>query len=652
MSKKIDYEGDLNEEQLAPVTAGGGPMLVIAAAGTGKTRTITYRVAFLVENGVDPRNILLLTFTNKAANEMLDRARAIVGDMVSGLWGGTFHHMANRILRRHARVLGYNPDYTIIDREDSKKLLRACVSELELRDKHFPKPEVLLSIFALADNSNKEVAVLAEDRFGQGLVDPKDVVAVRKLYQSKKMDMNAMDFDDLLLNVWRLLKQDQGILSHYRQRFEYIMVDEYQDTNPIQSEIVDLLAGHHGNLMVVGDDFQSIYSWRGADFRNIITFPERYPEATTYKLETNYRSVPEVLDVANACIRGNPDQFQKTLRAIRDRHLRPTAVFIRDGSRQADYVIDQVQSLQSQGVRMDEMAVIYRSHYHALEIQLALSRARIPFFITSGVRFFEQAHIKDCCSLLRLVNNPCDEVSFTRMLCLLPKVGEKTAAKIWKLLEGRFNPLLSEHRKLVSDRVPAPAREGWGAIDEVFEDCSHQQLREDFGEIIYRFTASFYDDYALESFENHTRRMEDIEELCSYSSKYKELKYFLSDIALISSLDAEEELGGDRDSGTLRLTTIHQAKGLEWKAVFILWLSDGMFPARRSLDSNEDEAEERRLFYVATTRAKDRLFLCSPKIHRAHKGSPQYYSPSRFLKEIPSELLDIGDVSTFAGSYL
>jgi len=637
----IDYEASLNEEQRAPVLAGDGPMLVIAAAGTGKTRTLTYRVARLVEQGIDPRGILLLTFTNKAANEMLDRARGLVGDMVSGLWGGTFHHMANRMLSLYADRLGYRTDYSIIDRDDSKKLVRDCVDQLGLRDKHFPKPAVLLSMFALADNRNCELEALVEERFRHHPVDPADVLAVRKLYQERKLDIAVMDFDDLLVNAWRLLKEHPEILRQYQEQFRHILVDEYQDTNPIQAEIVDLLAGHHGNLMVVGDDFQSIYSWRGADFRNIMSFPERYPDARVYKLETNYRSVPEVLDVANACIRGNPQQFQKTLRAFRQDHRKPFVATLRDGRNQSDYIVSKIAELRGEGVALDQIAIIYRSHFHALELQLELSRARLPYTITSGTRFFEQAHIKDVCTILRLVNNPADEISFTRLLTLLPRVGDRTAYKIWQALGSRFNPLLSKQRDTVAENLPARARDEWQKISGIFTDFKESSLHEDFGELIYRFAAGFYEDYAAETFDNHQRRIEDIEELSAYTAKHRDLQEFLSEIALISNLDAEDE-GFDRQEGSesVRLTTIHQAKGLEWDTVFIIWLADGMFPSRRSIDDPSTEAEERRLFYVASTRAKDRLYLCYPKVHRTRGNDTQYYPPSRFLQEIPTALLE------------
>ena len=305
-----EFREVLNDEQYAAATAEGGPMLVLAAAGTGKTRTLVYRVAFLVENGVPPRRILLLTFTNRAAGEMLDRARAVAGEGVGGVWGGTFHHLANRLLRRHAPEIGYHRDYTILDQDDSRGLVAACMKERKLTGKEFPKPAVVLSLLSAAANTERPIEDFTwklSDKFAVG---PEEIACVGRDYQARKRKLGAMDFDDLLINCLRLFRESPAITERYREQFVHVLVDEYQDTNRIQAELVGTIAGKHRNLFVVGDDFQSIYSWRGADFQNIISFPERYPDLNTYKLETNYRSVPEILAVANACIAGNPKQFQ------------------------------------------------------------------------------------------------------------------------------------------------------------------------------------------------------------------------------------------------------------------------------------------------------------------------------------------------------
>lgn len=630
----VSFEQELNEEQLAAVQAPDGPVLVIAAAGTGKTRTLTYRVAWLVERGIPPDRILLLTFTNKAAREMLDRARGLVGEAVGGLWGGTFHHMANRMLRRHAEALGYTSDYTILDQDDSRSLVKAAADELNLLGKHFPKPDVLLSVYGLASSKELPVGVIADQRLGAHDIDLGDVVRVHESYEKKKRELNAMDFDDLLANGLRLFREHPDIVERYRERFLHILVDEYQDTNVIQAAWVDMLAEPRRNLLVVGDDFQSIYSWRGADFRNIISFPQRYAGTTVFKLETNYRSVPGILDVANACIAGNPEQFQKTLRATRAASKPPVVARLRDGDQQALYVVDRIRRLRAAGRSMNDIVVLYRAHYHALELQLMLARERIPFLITSGMRFFEQAHIKDVCAPLRLLANPGDELSFSRLMQLFPKMGKKTCAKVWEALGRRLDLRDPAARERVGSLLPAQARAHWQDMEAFFEHLEAEPAK-----AIEHFVAAFYDQYAVETFDNYPRRVEDIEELELFTGRFETTADFLNEMSLLTNLDTEVDDPHASHTEAIRLSTIHQAKGLEWPSVFVLWLSDGMFPSTRSMNDSEGDSEERRLFYVATTRAKDELYLCVPALRRSRDGDVQYFPPSRFVTDLPPTLV-------------
>ncbi|OGV60051.1 MAG: hypothetical protein A2283_19790 [Lentisphaerae bacterium RIFOXYA12_FULL_48_11] len=638
--EKIDYTKELNSEQLAAVTAPDGPLLVLAAAGTGKTRTLVYRVAYLAGRDVSPERILLLTFTNRAAKEMLERAHVLVGPGISGVWGGTFHHMSNRILRRHAPLLGYQRDFTILDRDDSKTLVSNCVKELGLSGKEFPKPDILLGLFGSAVNRATSVQKVVEAKFRDGDVDPDNVAKVHGQYEGRKKKLGAMDFDDLLVNCLKLFREKPEVLGPYQAQFLHVLVDEYQDTNPIQAELVDMLAARNRNVLVVGDDFQSIYSWRGADFRNIMSFPERYKDARIYKLETNYRSVPEILEVANACIAGNPLQYQKTLRATRSSHRKPLVLRMRDGGEQARCVVDQIRNLCRSGYRMSDIAVLYRAHYHAMELQMELARERMPYVITSGVRFFEQAHIKDVCSLLRLLENPSDEMAFMRLVGFLPGVGPKTAQKLWNEMGGRFDTNDSAQRMKLKSMLKSAAKELWLGVEPILETYRAEHLDEDGGEAIFRFVEAFYGRHAVNVFEDSERRLDDIRELILYTSRFDKVQNFLSDIALLTNLDAEAENLASGDGEVVRLSTVHQAKGLEWPAVIVLWMSEGMFPSARSMEeSSEGEAEERRLFYVAVTRAKDELCLCVPEVRRTRDGGMMYYLPSRFIDEIPREMI-------------
>ncbi len=638
--EKIDFEKELNNEQLAAVTAPDGPLLVLAAAGTGKTRTLVYRVAYLAGRDISPERILLLTFTNRAAKEMLDRAHILVGAGISGVWGGTFHHMSNRILRRHAPLVGYKRDFTILDRDDSKTLVSGCVKDLGLSGKEFPKPDILLGLFGSAVNTRTSVRKIVEARFRDGDVDPENVERVHVRYEEGKQKLGAMDFDDLLVNCLKLFNQNPEVLGSYQAQFKHVLVDEYQDTNPIQAELVDMVAALNRNVLVVGDDFQSIYSWRGADFRNIMSFPQRYSDARIYKLETNYRSVPEILEVANACIAGNPQQYQKTLRATRSAHRKPLVLRMRDGGEQARCVVEQIRNLCRSGCRMSEIAVLYRAHFHAMELQMELARERIPYVITSGVRFFEQAHIKDVCCLLRLLENPSDKMAFTRLVGFFPGVGPRTAEKIWTGLGERFDATEPVQRMKLKSMLKVSSKDVWMGIEPILAAYRDEHLDEDGGEVIFRFVEAFYGRHAANVFDDSDRRLDDIRELILYTSRFEKVQDFLSDIALLTNLDAESENITAADGDFVRLSTVHQAKGLEWPAVIVLWMSEGMFPSARSMEeSSEGEAEERRLFYVAVTRAKDELCLCVPELRRTRDGGVMYYQPSRFIGEIPRGMI-------------
>ena len=639
-----DLLAELNDQQLAAVTAPDGPALVIAAAGTGKTRTLTHRVAWLIrEQNIRPWNILLLTFTNRAAKEMLERAARLVGGGTDTLWGGTFHGVANRMLRRYAERLGYERSFAILDEDDSSRLLKQCIAELGLKgEKKFPKPDVLLGVFGLAASRQADLQDTLADRFTSPQADIDGMLKVHDLYTARKREAQSMDFDDLLLNGLRLLEECPDVAEEYGRRFHHVLVDEYQDTSRIQSDFADRLASVHNNLMAVGDDFQSIYSWRGAEIANFLDFGKRHPGARTYKLERNYRSVPGVLAVANDVIAGNPEQPSKTLVPDRPDGVKPVLVHLSDGRHQARYIVEKVMRLVESGeARPGEIAVLYRSHFHAMELQLELARAQMPYTVVSGVRFFEQAHIKDVCAPLRLAANPADFLAFARWMELLPKVGPKRAETMWVKLGGRLDLRSPDARAALAAALPADARPAWHDIETALFPVGDASLLDRPDGLVKAFSDAFYGDFIDATFDNPRSRKEDIAELCIFSAKYPSTTAFLDEMTLLTNLDTTGRDTAADTRDTLRLTTVHQAKGLEWKAVFVLWMVHGMFPSSRAAEEPGMMSEERRLFYVAVTRAKDYLWLCSPQMRRSASGDIQLCPVSPFIEEIDPAKLQI-----------
>ena len=634
-----DYSKLLNEAQYEAATAGDGPLLVLAAAGTGKTRTLVYRVAYLVERGEVPDNLLLLTFTNRAAREMLERAKEVAGDAVGNLWSGTFHHICNRCLRRFGDRLGYPNDFTILDRDDSRTLIDQCIKDAVLNKKEFPKKDVIGSLISSAANRACDIEDVLEDTVNELKVDPMEIVKVSNLYAARKRAMGAMDFDDLLVNGLRLLVENEPVRTFYQNKFHHVLVDEYQDTNLLQAKMVDLLAAVNRNVMAVGDDFQCIYSWRGADFRNIMDFPKRWGGCRIVKLEQNYRSVPEVLDVANACIKGNPEQFQKTLRPTRKARHKPFVYFLRDGDEQAMALLGLIRRYQEDGYRLRDMAVLYRAHFHSIELQMMLGRARLPYVITSGIGVFEQAHVKDVVAFLRVCESRSDQMAFARLLGMLSGVGEKTVDALWVKLGGQFDSRDPEQRVKLSAALKPAARGQWQEIDRLFEEYHRENLSAAGGEIVQRFCDMFYHTYLARVYDNGDKREEDIRELALQISKSAGgVTGFLQEVALLTNVDHEYDKMAREQSDMIHLSTVHQAKGLEWPVVFVIWVSEGMFPSGRSMGDAEDDSEERRLFYVAVTRAKDELVLCAPEMRRTRDGGVFYCKPSRFIKELPRGL--------------
>ena len=668
----IDYERELNPQQYAAVIATPGPALVLA--GAGKTRTLIYRVAWLLEQGIPADRILLLTFTNKAAKEMMRRVSELLDGAGQALWGGTFHSVGNRMLRRHADALGYQPDFSILDSDDAKHLIGNCLTESDLKkaDKHFPKTEVLASIFSLGINTGETMHRVLEKRFPHFCRFEEEIKKLHDLYQERKKASNSMDYDDLL-DLWlKLLQSRKDLCERYQRQFQFILVDEYQDTNQIQGDVVDLLGARHHNIMAVGDDSQSIYSWRGANFRNILDFPKKHPSTKVYKIEKNYRSTPEILQLANQAIAANENQFPKELAAVRKSGAKPVLVKCEDAFQQAQFVAHRIMELREQGVALGEVAVLYRAHFHAMELQMEFARQGIPTAVTSGVRFFEQAHIKDVVAWLKLVANPRDELAFKRILQQLPGVGPKAADKLWqcfqspmvsKSLESGVAEALPEARgkgrvkknsvnpaqelSPMAQRVancgpaiPKKAQSDWLAIAATVIDLAGPQFCNDPSAMIEHVMASGYNEYLKVTFENSELRMEDLRQLAQFSKKYTNLTEFLAELSLQTNVEAQENTQKVDEKDKVRLSTIHQAKGLEYDAVFVIMLCDGLFPSAKSLELPELGEEERRLFYVAITRARNELYLCYPQFRESRGWQDGYQMPSRFLNEIKGKNLE------------
>lgn len=650
---KINYEKELDAQQYEVVTAPNGPNLVIAGAGSGKTRAVTYRVARLIESGVAPDRILLVTFTNKASREMLSRVDMLVRTDVKRIWGGTFHSIGNRILRKSAEAIGYKTNFSILDSEDAKDMMDAALDSagIDQKQKRFPKASLLQELHSLAINKDQQLKEIIAGGFPDLMPQFEQIQRVLTLYQARKKLANVMDYDDLLLNWKQAMTLSPDVLSLWATQFQQILVDEYQDTNKIQSDIVDLVASVHRNVMVVGDDAQSIYGWRGANFENIYGFTQRYPEARTLRLENNYRSRPEILSVANSSIKGNTKQFSKELHATRPGvGEKPALVPLQSVDEQAAFVCSRILELHEQGSQLADMAVLYRSHWQSLEMQLELTRRGIPYSIRSGMRFFEQAHIKDLIAHLRLLVNPKDEASWKRVLKLIPSIGKSTADRIWQRIAASDDPFQLIARP---DFAAKPrAGDAWQSFVELMLQLGNAQNFNRPGAQIELVLASGYSEHLRTTYENADSRLEDLHQLANYAARFDETEAFLSDLSLIGSERfgvpdgpvGEDVVDPEEETDRIVLTSIHQAKGLEWRYVFVIWAAEGKFPSARTLKDQVAVEEERRLFYVAVTRAKDELYVCYPLIDSDYARMSVIQRPSRFVTELPPELFEVWSV--------
>ncbi len=671
----IDFRGELNAEQFAAVTSRPGPALVLAGAGSGKTRTLTYRVAWLLHQGARPWDILLLTFTNKSAKEMLERVEDLTGVPRGQFWGGTFHSIGQRILRRNAAAAGRQPDFTILDQKESEQLFSEVVKETDgafIKDKTNPKAAVILDAYSHARNTLRPLEEVLTERLDWMKGGPDKLLAFCARYEARKAEGNLCDFDDLLALWLKVLETDPAALAHYRQRFQHILVDEFQDTNRLQSRIIDLLGDRH-QIMAVGDDAQCIYTWRGADWENIMAFPQRHPGTEFHHIDTNYRSTPEILAFANEILRHRPkvDGFDRRLLAVRPAGPAPTVFTVGDTSQQAKLVGRKILQLHNEGHAFGDIHVLYRAHYQSLELQMELTNLGIPFVITSGHKFFDLIHVKDVLAHLRFVHNPRDQVALSRLLCLLPKVGPVAANRITQAAQeveaAQGRGLVRALRDpAVLRKVPETAKDDFNDLTITLEDmlegleaarakpaptnpapdlftaateANSVKVARTPAETTRVCIEGWYGTHLKTLFPDWRDREQDLTGLLGFAAKFEDLGDLVAQVALLNGESSDKKAEPEEDM--LRLTTIHQSKGLEFPIVFLLGVADGLLPLTRAIDDGDVE-EERRLFYVACTRAENMLFLFAPRFAVSGEGY-RPLDPCRFLEEMSPDCYELAD---------
>ncbi|MCC6132712.1 MAG: ATP-dependent helicase [Acidobacteria bacterium] len=641
---RVDYNRELNEEQRSVVFAGDGPLLVIAGAGSGKTRTLVYRMSRLIEDGAEPASFCLLTFTNRAAKEMTRRVENLIGTDISKALAGTFHSVAARILRTNADLLGYRPNFSILDSEDAKDIMDSAISDLAIpvTEKRFPKADLLRDLLSLGVNTGRELREVIAAEAPHLMPQMKAISDVVARFRQRKKSANAMDYDDLLVLWAVLLKEHPSVRKARAIRIRELLVDEFQDINHLQSEIVDLLVLDSAtkNVLAVGDDAQSIYSFRGADVEALLGFPKRYPTARICRLETNYRSTPQILSLANASIRHNKRRFEKELRAVRTEGVPVAVVGTADTAQQSEFVAQRVLELRDENIPLASISVLYRAHYQALELQLELTRRGIPYEVRSGLRFFEQQHVKDVLAFLRIVVNPRDEISFKRAFKLRPRVGERLASTVWLVIADAPDPA-SALSAIDPAKLPAAARPHFRSFQKTLATIRKDSFQSAPAESIrWVLEEGGYAEIARSKFTNATARLDELEALAQFALGYDDVSRFLQEVTLLGDPAGEDRVTAERDDERLVLSSVHQAKGLEWSAVFVIGLVEDRFPNARAAKDEAGLEEERRLFHVAVTRARDELTLVHPLAVYDRTGILVMTEPSRFLRELPADLYE------------
>jgi DNA helicase-2/ATP-dependent DNA helicase PcrA len=634
---KINYAQELNTQQLAAVRTLKCPLLVIAGAGSGKTRIITYKVSYLIEQGYEPNQLLLLTFTRKAANEMLSRVQQLLGSKsITGVLGGTFHAFANFVLRKYHVLIGLPANFTIVDSEDVADIISLLKTELNLTprkgSKHFPKSTTIQTILSKAKNLELEIKDTILEFFPENEPHISDIEKISKVLLAYKHRSNLMDYDDLIDTLRNKLRENEVFRKTIQKQVAYTLVDEYQDTNNIQREIVELIAADSRRITIVGDDAQSIYSFRGANFENILRFPQSFPDCKVVKIEENYRSSQPILDFTNDIALNARVGFKKKLFSKIKKGKKPLVKRLTDTQAEAEFIVDTIMAMKENDLEYSDFAVLTRASWQSNFVQAELMKRNIPFVVVGGIKFGERRHVKDMVSFLKILMNPMDAVAWHRILKLLEGIGDVRAKEIIALIHqqaGNINPesfvgkkhidslkplmtLLNELQKFESPAVVIPR------IYEFYKPIL-QQLEDDF-----------------------EARKIDLEIFAEIAGKYDDLEKFLADFTLEPPANRYQDKSvpfTETDEKPLRISTIHSAKGLEWYAVFIPFVLDGIIPSVRSLGSLQELEEERRLFYVACSRAKEHLFLTMPAY--VASWNAVFTKPTRFLNEISKLLYDL-----------
>ena len=625
----LDLSSRLNPSQLAAATYEGGPLLIVAGAGSGKTRTLVHRVAYLVDKGVPPQAILLLTFTRKAAQEMLGRATALVGSRASQVAGGTFHSLANHLIRPYAHLLGYPAGFSIMDQDDSESLIsriRADHPDVK-RHKCFPQKGAIHNILSQAINKDKPLLETITDAFPHFLEYAPAIDKIGQQYREHKIQNNLMDFDDLLVGLEIILRDHEDARQRIAGRYEYILVDEYQDTNPIQARLTHLLGRDHLRVTAVGDDAQSIYAFRGASFRNIMDFPKIFPGSKILKLEENYRSHEPIVVLANHLISQAREKYDKTLKAMRGAGEAPRMVAVQDPADEAGWVAARIEEFLAEGLKLKDMAVLFRASSHSFDLEVELVRRRIPFTKYGGRKFLESAHIKDFVSFLRVTANPADSISLRRILTMVEGIGLKGAEDIVNWVGGQWDKLMA----LQNAPLKGKAKTKIGPVADLMAKLG--QAENEPG-IRARAVYDFYKPLIRDLYpDDWPEREGDIRELIRMAEGRDDLRAFLDDLTLDPPNQKRVNLT-ENNSQSLTLSTVHSAKGLEWKVIFILSAVEGRFPPSYAARSAAEVEEERRLMYVAVTRAEDTLFIMLP-LGTTDRNTGMSAMPSRFLSALP-----------------